>query len=83
MEKAVLEGWSGIEGGPASIEFLNEAPGTVILEDCRCNYFRHWTQANQESSAKSKLKHGGDGIVVLYPQPTDDPNDPLVNNSAS
>jgi hypothetical protein len=41
MEKTVLEGGSGIEGGPASIEFLNEAPGTVILEDCRWNSLEH------------------------------------------
>jgi hypothetical protein len=39
METAVLGGGSGIEGGPASNELLNEAPGTVILEDCRCNLF--------------------------------------------
>jgi hypothetical protein len=35
MKKAAPEGGSSIEGGAASIELLNEAPGTVILEDCR------------------------------------------------
>ncbi|RDW80295.1 MFS general substrate transporter-24 [Coleophoma cylindrospora] len=27
--------------------------------------------------SKSKLKHGNDGTLVLYPQPSEDPNDPL------
>ncbi|CZR67587.1 related to HOL1, putative substrate-H+ antiporter [Phialocephala subalpina] len=28
-------------------------------------------------NSRSKLKHGHDGTLVLYPQPSEDPNDPL------
>ncbi|KAH8800900.1 hypothetical protein F5884DRAFT_809341, partial [Xylogone sp. PMI_703] len=38
------------------------APGTVLLEDL---------------SHRVQVHHGNDGTIVLQPQPSSDPNDPL------
>ncbi|KAK5043479.1 hypothetical protein LTR84_011948 [Exophiala bonariae] len=39
-----------------------KAPGTVLLEDIR---------------RLADVEHGADGVIVLQPQPSSDPNDPL------
>lgn len=51
---------------------VNEAPGTVVIQDGRYRSFGGemiltWTPESDEANA-----------VVLEPTPSDDPNDPLV-----
>ena len=49
---------------------LIDVPGTARLEDI---------QAAEHQVNVSSLKHSKDGII-LVPQPTNSPNDPLVQN---
>lgn len=48
---------------------LNHVPGTVLLDQ----------QAAHSEQQTGRLKHGGgkDAHIILAPQPSEDPNDPL------
>lgn len=68
MGFGILEGLLHCESSWLSDNKLPHVPGTVILDE-----------AAAESDLTSGLKHGkgSDANIVLAPQPSEDPNDPL------
>jgi hypothetical protein len=54
-----------------------DVPGTVYILD------KPATAAGPAAAHNPKLKYDRTGTIILVPQPSDDPNDPLVSSSCA
>lgn len=61
---------------------LEHVPGTALVYGSDGDDERKRAQgAAQEDGARQALKYDKTGKILLVPQPSDDPNDPLVSVS--